>query len=97
MKTENQGKIYNFVVTGQFDIDSENTPQEDAYGARSGFILPDGRTVRLVVALEIESTDGEEYKYIVSQKAMEEIGFNLFNYDETNFGRFGYKNDDNKS
>ena len=85
MKVENQSKTYNFVVTGQFDIDSKNTPQEDAYGAISGFILPDGRTARLIVALEIESTDGEEYEYIVSEKEMENIGLNLFNYDQTNF------------
>jgi len=78
--------IYRFIVKGGFDIDKNFVRETDFSGTRvTGFKLPDGRTVRLSVALEVESKDGTDYKYISSEREMAELGFEGLDYDDLTF------------
>jgi len=78
-----------FTVKGGFDISKKLKPMKGAAGDIIGYTLPDGRIVRLVVALEIENTKSkmvsEAFDYITSSAAMELIGFNNLDYSELTF------------
>ena len=78
-------KDYGFNVTGSFSIDSD-LPVVESFDKRVvGFKLSDGRTVRLVVALEVESEDGSKFGYITSEKAMGNLGFRCLDYERLEF------------
>ena len=78
-------KIYQFEVTGGFDIVSE-LKKELSYDKRTiGFKLPDGRTVRPCIALEVESEDGCKYEYVTSEQKMAQLGFEGLDYGNLEF------------
>jgi len=78
-------KEWKFNVTGGFDIDKTLQPYVAHDGGVVGFTLPDGRTVRLVVALEIESKDGSKFDYITADQIMGDLGFAGLDYDRLEF------------
>lgn len=78
-------KTYHFTATGGWTIDSKLKPETDHAGNVVAFRLPDGRKAQLVVALEVESKDETDYKYIVSERDMEKIGFSCLDYDRLEF------------
>ena len=71
---------YGFDVTGTFHIDTAFEPELSCIEDIVGFKLPDGRTVRLAVALEVESADGESHEYVTSEKEMADLGFTSLLY-----------------
>lgn len=75
---------YKFICTGSFSIDKKLEPTTDADGNVVGFILPDGREVRLVIALEIENGDNFD-DYVVNEKEMAKIGFSCLDYEQLAF------------
>lgn len=72
-----------FIVSGSISV--SGIPEEDASGAILGYRLPDGRLVRLAMALEVESEDGSNYTYLSNDKDMQSIGFDIVRYDQTQF------------
>ena len=78
-------KDYQFDVTGGFSIDGELEPELSCRESVMGFKLPSGETARLVVALEIESEDATHYKYVTSEKEMDDMGFRCLDYDRVEF------------
>lgn len=85
---------YRFEIVGGLDVDTQNHCIRAHDGAVIGFRLPDGRTVRLVMCLEIESADGEEFTYLPECAAMDEIGFSNLDYDHLTFFPTDEDNDD---
>jgi hypothetical protein len=89
---------YRFTVTGGFLIDKTLKTERSFDGTPIGFTLPDGRTVRLAVALEVELDGGADYRYVTSETEMSELGFTCLDYDQTDFAPVGVEeNDDNES
>jgi hypothetical protein len=78
-------KEYGFDVRGGYSINKNFIPVLAYDGTIVGFTLPDGRTVRLTIALEIESKDGSKYKYVTSEKNMMNLGFSYLDYEYINF------------
>lgn len=76
---------YKFVAEGGYDIDSNLTPEANAFGEVVGFKLPDGRSVRLVIALEVSDEYGDDFKYVTSEQEMSELGFDCLDYERLNF------------
>lgn len=74
-----------FKVTGGFERQDNLKPELDASEAIVGYQLPDGRLIRLVIALEIESKDGGSYEYVTSEQEMEKLGLGLLSYDDISF------------
>ena len=81
MKTED----YGFEVTGAFSIDKKLKPELGASGDITRFKLPDGRTARLVVGIEIESKKGDKYEYITEETKMDKLGFTCLDYATVRF------------
>jgi len=83
------GKEYEFLVTGGFTVNSNLKSMRDNKRDVSGFVLPDGRGVELIVALEVIDTrfdDGHgRIKYITSESEMEKLGFCNLDYDRLDF------------
>jgi len=78
-------KAHKFEVTGTFYIDKKHKPILDCRGNICGFKLKDGRTVKLVVGLEVANPEETDYQYITSDKDTAKIGFELLEYDRTDF------------
>ena len=78
-------KQHGFEVTGTFAVDKKLKPIFDCMEEICGFKLKDGRTVKLVVGLEIGSKDETDYQYVTSDKDMAKLGFELVQYDRTTF------------
>jgi len=81
-------KDYKFEVTGGFLVGEKMAKMTEYHahdGRVIGFQLPDGRIVRLIVALEIENENDGTFKYASSQNEMEELGFGCLDYDQANF------------
>jgi len=74
-----------FEVSGTFSVNGDLKASLSCNNAVTGFVLADGRTVRLIVGLEIESKDGAEFTYVTSEQEMRDLGMELDNYDETTF------------
>jgi hypothetical protein len=72
-----------FAVSGRIDVSRDAEPELDHTGSICAFYLPDGRRVRLAVALEVEDVGGIEY--ITDQAEMETLGFQLIDYLESKF------------
>jgi hypothetical protein len=83
---------YLFEVKGGFDIDKRHLTKKAYDGNVVGFNLSDGRTVRLVVALEVESADGEKFEYVTDEYEMSELGFSCLDYQCLNFHPVGNEN-----
>lgn len=76
---------YKFEVTGGFDVKKGLKPIKP-FDDIVAFKLPDGRSVRLIVALEIESKAGDmDYKYVTSENEMAELGFECLDYADARF------------
>jgi len=82
---EDPTKRYGFDVIGGFSVRNELEPDYTYYGNINGFKLPDGRIIRLVAALEIESVDGASYEYVTSEKEMAELGMEGLDYAKLEF------------
>lgn len=86
---------YCFTATGSLLIDKTLKIERSFDGRPIGFVLPDGRTVRLVVALEVELDGGTNYRYVTSETEMSELGFTCLDYDQADFTPAGEeKNED---
>jgi len=78
-------KVYKFNATGGFDINKKFKKVLSCTGDICAFRLPDGRSVRLAVALEVESKDGNNFKLITDEFDMAELGFEGLDYKELTF------------
>lgn len=82
---------FTFVVTGGIDVPDDATPEDAGVTAQDGgpvahlFRLPDGRTVRACLALEVMSADETEIDYLVTDDEMRSVGFQLLEYALTDF------------
>jgi hypothetical protein len=76
--------IYTFKVTGGFDIKPELKPELSFDHRTVGFKLPNGSSVRPIVALEVENKDGS-YTYITSESKMADLGFEGLDYGNVEF------------
>lgn len=74
-----------FEVTGGVDVPADCQEVRSAFGEVVGFRLPDGRTVRLQVALEVEAPGGTDYRAVVGQRGMEAMGFTCLEYADARF------------
>ena len=79
-----QEKHYLFEVSGGWAVVGDLKPSYDAVGNICGLELPDGRMVRLIVALEVEDKNGD-YECITSEKEMSELGFESLDYNKCDF------------
>jgi hypothetical protein len=80
-------KIYKCTVTCTFRV-MENRLDEyiPQTGIIAGFKLRDGRTVRPIIGMEIESKDdGSQYKCVTSQNEMAKLGLEDMEYDVSDF------------
>lgn len=74
-----------FEVTGGLDVPEDYQEIRSAVGEVVGFRLPDGRTVRLMVALEVEAPGGESYRSVAALSGMEALGFTCLEYADARF------------
>jgi hypothetical protein len=78
-------KIYTCTASGSFQV-KENLTLSLFIGGNGqviGFKLPDGRIVRPCICLEVESKDGNKFRYITSESAMAKLGFEGLDYKDT--------------
>lgn len=80
-------KDYSFVVSGAFSVDNNLKPIFGVLNTIVGFILPDGREARLIVAIEVENKITGDYDYVTSEKQMSDLGFGCLEYDKADFER----------
>lgn len=80
---------YRFEVVGLFKINKDLKTLRAFDGTPMGFMLPDGRSVRLSVALEIASADGLSHDHVTREAAMAELGFECTEYKQTDFVSVG--------
>ena len=80
-------KLFNFTLTGTFVVEPGLTPERAFDGRITGFKLPDGRKVALVVGLEIESAEDEDetFEYVTSESDMEPLGLHVTEYVDAHF------------
>ena len=71
-----------FTVTGTMRVSGRML--RDSVGDIRGYKLPDGREIRLCVALEVEDQNGNTSMAYTDQD-MKKLGFEIQSYDETNF------------
>jgi ribosomal protein L37E len=76
---------FKFAVTGGFTIIRGRAPILAADGGVVGFQTPEGEEVKLVVALEVASKDGKDYRYVTDSSKMDDLGFQCLDYDRTDF------------
>ena len=77
---------YRFTVSGGVDIKGHFKIIHDQLGEIVGFKMADGRTIKLVVGLEVESADGEKYEYICGDdEKTKALGFTDLMYDNAGF------------
>lgn len=80
---------YGFTIYGKFDnIDTKLVPITDHDGITTGFLLPDGRSVNLVMALEVISPEGDKIDYVTKESEMTSLGFELLDYDLLTFTKY---------
>jgi hypothetical protein len=79
-------KIYKCTVTCTFRV-LENRLDEyiPQTGIVAGFKLRDGRTVRPVIGMEVESKDGSKFKSVTSQNEIAKLGLEDMEYDVSDF------------
>jgi hypothetical protein len=75
---------YLFTVTGGYNVSPDLKEYHSFNGRVIGFTTPDGRVVRLTVALEVEEADGS-FSYINNEKQMMQLGFGGLEYDKVEF------------
>jgi len=94
MNNANDTSVYEFEVKGGFDIKNNLQLHESCIGETVGFRLPDGRLVRPVVGLEVESADGTKFEYITDGSTMSELGFEGLDYGDVRFFAVGDTDDE---
>jgi hypothetical protein len=73
---------YKFTVAGGIDVhDAKEVKSYD--GHIIGFKLPDGTTIKPIIAFEVEQDN--KYRYITSESAMNEINFFGLDYSLIEF------------
>lgn len=80
-------QTYLFEIHGGLDIDATLIPTHSHDGQVIGFETNDtdtSRTVRLVMALEVENSDGT-LEYITNSSDMEDLGFRNLDYSKLDF------------
>jgi len=87
--TENADEeLYSFKLTGEFYIASHLKPIFGRQNTVIGFELPDGRMAKLIVGLELATkvnSEFDDYTYITSHQAMDQLGFGCLDYHVTSF------------
>lgn len=79
---------YSFEIRGEFmDVDTKLIEIVDHGGLVTGFLLPDGRSVQLVMALEVMSADGEKFEYVTEESKMDELGLAGLDYISLTFNK----------
>ena len=79
---------YSFEIRGEFmEVDSKLVEIVDHGGLVTGFLLPDGRSVQLVMALEVMSADGEKFEYVTTESKMDELGLAGLDYISLTFNK----------
>lgn len=69
-----------FVATGGFLAHRSLRQLEDSEGEVVGFETPDGRILRLVAAIEVQT--GDDFSYVASDTEMADLGLLCFDYHE---------------
>lgn len=77
--------VTKFKLTGGFDIVDTAQPVAAVSGETCAYKMEDGSTIRLVVALEVESSDGNTFTYITAEKDMADAGFCALEYNDIMF------------
>jgi hypothetical protein len=80
MPLDEKETTFKFDVTGTFSIQNEFEQVLSQMGETTGFKLPNGKTVQLVVALEVVSENEESFEYITSEEKMDALGFRCLDY-----------------
>ena len=81
----NEETTFKFDATGTFLIENGFEQELSCIGETVGFKLPDGRTVKICIALEVEDADGESFEYITNESDMDALGFRCLNYIDLKF------------
>lgn len=77
-------KAYAFQVSGTFSfVNPDLIPVLDANDCILGLKTKDGRTIRLVVALEIENKEETGCEYAVTTADMDKVGMEGLDYETT--------------
>jgi len=76
---------YSFTATGSWSIQKQLKPFFGSLNNVIGFELPDGRSVRLVIALEVENKQTGDMQYVTSEREMDDLGFYALEYDRLDF------------
>jgi hypothetical protein len=77
---------YLFTLTGGYNVSPDLKEYLSFNGRVVGFTTPDGRVIRMTVALEVEEADGS-FSYINSEKEMMQLGFGSLEYDIAEFNK----------
>ena len=80
MPLDEKETTFKFDVTGTFSIQKEFEQMLSQMGEITGFKLPNGKIVQLVVALEVMSEDENSFEYITSEEKMDALGFRCLDY-----------------
>ena len=83
----NEETPFKFDATGTFLIEKKFEQELSCIGETVGFKLPDGRTVKICIALEVEDADGKSFEYITNESDMNALGFRCLDYDDLKFSR----------
>ena len=76
-------KIYRCVISCTFRVKENLEPKEAPHNqAIVGFTMPDGRVIRPIVAMEVESKGGNQYRDVTSQNEMGKLGLEDLDYDD---------------
>jgi 3-deoxy-D-manno-octulosonate 8-phosphate phosphatase KdsC-like HAD superfamily phosphatase len=79
-------KAYSFRVTGTFSfVDAGLIPLLGPDDCIEGFNTKDGRTIRLVLALEVENAEQTGCSYSVTTDDMDELGMEGLDYVDSIF------------
>lgn len=78
-------KEYLFTIEGGFDVSEDLQPIYGNDGRITGFILPRGQTVQLVVSLEYHEPDNPAPVQTVGEEQMRHLGFENLSYSQADF------------
>jgi len=72
-----------FIVSGSINV--RGRAIRDVDGDIIGYRQPDGSIVRLSICLEVENKKGDEFRHVVTNQQMSDIGFSIDKYDRSDF------------
>jgi len=85
INNDQESNDYSFIATGSWNIPKQLKPFFGSVNNVIGFKLPDGRSVRLVIALEVENHQTGDIEYVTSEREMDRLGFYALEYDRLDF------------